>query len=114
MAAKYLVYAGCDSEGQVLQGQPYDGPLDSASVADFARQTLRGSIYGMSNTAWGLDSLDWQDLDNASGDGDDEPFYIAIDESSECQDIDGECSETDCQCPFDEYFVSITRNIEGK
>lgn len=112
MAAKYLVYAGCDNEGQVLQGQPYDGPLDSESVAAFALETLRGTPYHSSNTAWGLDNLDWQDLDDAAADG--EPFYIAIDEDAECQDIDGECSEDDCQCPSSEYFVSVARNTEGK
>lgn len=109
MTAKYLVFAGCANEGQILDGQPYDGPLDSQSVADFAMQTLRSSIYNLSNTCWGLENLDWADLEDAAGDG--EPVYFAINENAECQDIDGECSETDCHCPTEEYFVSVTRNI---
>lgn len=112
MAAKYLVYAGCDNEGQVLQGQPYDGPLDSASVAAFALETLRGSPYHSSNTAWGLAELDWENVEAQAYDDDAEcPFYEVPDLDGDCLNCDGPAT---CECEPDQYFVYVTRNIEGK
>lgn len=95
-----------------MHGQPYDGPIDAQSVADFALSTLRNSPYGKSNTAWGLAELDWQDVDDASGD--ELPFYIAIDEDADCRDMYGDCTEDTCNCPSSEYFVSVARNTQGE
>lgn len=109
MAAKYLVYAGCDNEGQVLQGQPYDGPLDSASVAEFALSWLRQSPYHSSNTAWGLAELDWADVESADGDA--EPIYMVMDLDAECLE---DCATDNCECEPEEYFVAVARNTKGE
>lgn len=101
--AKYLVYAGCDNEGQVLQGQPYNGPIDSESVAEFALATLRKSPYHSSNTAWGLESLEWQGLEN--GCEATEPVYLQQDFDAECFD---DCDAGNCQCSPPEYWVAVS------
>lgn len=102
--AKYLVYAGCSNEGQILQGQPYDGSLDAVSVVQFARDTLLGSPYSRSDTVWGLEELDWDDADDVSG----EPeirVYFAYDYDA---DDEPECDDDGCSCtepPF--YWVTV-------
>lgn len=102
---KYLVYAGCENEGTVLQGQPYDGPVDSASVAAFALEMLRDSIYSRSDTAFGLAELNWDDLESAHVDSAGCPIYCAFNPDSGC--TDNSCDADACMCEAEEYFVSV-------
>lgn len=100
MATKFVVSAGCTNEGTILHSQPYAGPTDPQSLADFALEILRQTPYSRSNTAWGLAELDFDGAENAADD--DGALYLVADFDAECfEDCEGECA---CEAP--DYWVS--------